>query len=133
MTAKPTKGALLDIKEGAELLLDLIKANAAAHAAKGTLVDIPGWGVKIEVRSMSIAEKGALDSVSADMAAFAPAVLIPTCYDPETGQRLWGKDDAAWLAEQPASVIEPLMLAGLKASGVSAAALAGAIDEGKGD
>ena len=104
-----------------------------AASVTGEAFDVPGWGVKVEVRSMSIAEKGALDSVSADMAAFAPAVLIPTCYDPETGQRLWGKDDAAWLSEQPASVIEPLMLAGLKASGLSAEALAGAIDEGKGD
>ena len=101
---------------------------------KGKPFTVEGWDEKVELRSMTVAEKvdlvGEGDDVSAAQTAeILPKVIVLTCYDPDTGEPVFSNGDEEWLATQPAAVVEPLALAGLKASGLDESAL----DEAKKD
>lgn len=100
----------------------------------GKAFEVEGWGEKVELRSMTVAEKLEVvgeegdEMTNAQAGGMLPKVIIKTCYDPDTGEPVFGDDDESWLSNQPASVIEPLALAGLRASGMTDEA----IEEGKG-
>ncbi len=95
---------------------------------KGTQRKVDGWGVTIELRPMSVAEKASLavdeEDLKPDEAAMMlPKVIVMTCYDPGTGLPVFTEEDIEWLSDQPANVVEEIALAGLSISGVDEAAL----------
>lgn len=109
-----------------------LKDRIRKAEVKGTLFKT-GWGEEVELRSMTVAEKielyGDEEISNAQAAGLLPRVIIKTAYDPATGQPLFSADDdLEWLEGQPANIVEPLALEGLKVSGVSE----DAVEEAKG-
>lgn len=89
------------------------------------LVEVPEWGVSVEVRGMAAADRTALMDRAADSkgsvntSLLYPAVVIACCFDPETGERLFGPEDEKAIGEKSGLAIERLVQAGLRASGMS--------------
>lgn len=96
------------------------------RAPKGEIHDVPEWDAKVELRSMTIAQKGNLigdeDPSPAKLMLMLPEVLVFTCHDPESGEALFTPEDLDWLKAQPASVVERLATEGLRVSGMEEAA-----------
>lgn len=99
------------------------------------LVDVPEWGVKVEVRSMSgrdrdnlIKAHGGGDLTSVSYAEFYPMLLRFSLYDPETGERIFTAEDDALLIDKSAAVIERLAEIVRRVSGLDEKA----VEEGKG-
>lgn len=119
-------------------LRDRIRA-AGAVGASGEQFEVEEWGVTVELRSLSVGAKNRLVEMrdggeapeSDRLDKFVAQVLVQTCYDPETGERVFTNDDADWLIEQPASAVEPLLLAALRQSGLSADEVTEAMEAGK--
>lgn len=89
------------------------------------------WDCDVQVRSMSARTRMRLLEhlkQDPDDVGLQVLVLVATCYDPETGNRLFEESDAAWLVEKHAGVIQQLANAGLRISGM----MSGSVDEGKG-
>ena|SRR3990172_13029211 len=89
---------------------------------KGEALEIPEWDVTVELRSMSIAQKGALigdeEPKPSKLMLMLPEVIVFTCCDPESGEPIFTPEDLAWLQTQPASVIERVATEGLRVSGL---------------
>lgn len=110
-------------------LRDLI---AEASDIRAETVNVPEWGVDVEVRSMSMRARAAMFAQSAAGGALAiekfyPAILIACCYDPKSGEKVFGADDLDMLADKSAGPVERLAKLALSVSGMSDEA----VDEGK--
>lgn len=105
----------------------------ASEVKAGKPYEVKEWGAKLDIRSLTVKKKNALADADENPDGFVSDVLIACCYDPKTGEPVFTEeDDAAWLCEQPANVIEPLLFVALRQSGMSDEDLAEAIEEGKG-
>lgn len=97
------------------------------------LVPVPEWGADVEVRSMSararavMMKKALQDDGTMDLEAFYPAVLVATCYDPETGEPLFTKDDESALSGKNGAAVDRLATVGMRLSGLTK----DAVDQGK--
>ena len=89
---------------------------------KGELLEIPEWDMTVELRSMSIAQKGNLigdeEPTASKMSLMLPEVIVFTCYDPDTQEPIFTADDLEELKNEPASVIETVAMKGLSISGL---------------
>lgn len=98
------------------------------------VIDVPGWGVKLEVRSMTAKQRSEMQTEWANgensAALLYSAMLQNCCFDPDTGEPVFNEEDLTWLMEEKsAEVVEEVAQACLKVSGLSG----DAIDEaGKG-
>lgn len=113
-------------------LRDLI---AAADDITREIVDVPEWGVKLELRSASGADRALLlkQTVNADGEPDADAwpllwayALVVSAYDPETGQRAFTFDDVPMLQTKQAGVLTRLGNRCLELSGLTPDAVEGA-------
>ena len=103
--------------------------------AKREQLEIPEWEVTVELRSMSIAQKG--EVMPDDLEGLTPKrglemlcdVVVFTCCDPETHEPIFTAEDLNWLKSEPASIVELVGNKGLEVSGLNEQAG----DEGKGD
>jgi len=92
------------------------------------LIDIPEWGVTIEVRGMtgadraSILESAMLPTGGVNLQAFYPEIIIACAHDPETGQRLFTSADRDAVMAKSGKAIDRLATAGLSLSGMTEAA-----------
>ena len=106
-------------------------AERASEHRRSESFEIKEWGETVELRSLSIGAKfaifgedaeigddGGFNMKMGDLGSMLPQVIIGTCYDPDSGERIWTEKDAEWLAEQDAGVLEPLANAGMKISGL---------------
>lgn len=89
------------------------------------VVDVPEWGVKLEVRSMTGAERAKTferaqnpETGTVDYAKVNPAIIIATVFDPETGEQVFGPDDEKMLNSKSAAVTERLGRIALRLSGL---------------
>lgn len=94
---------------------------------------VEAWGERIEVRSMSVIEKTMITALAEKdgklaMEVLLPGIIVATCFDPETGDKVFSEDDIEWIKAQNAGVIEQLAAVGIRLSGLNA----DAISEGKG-
>ncbi len=81
------------------------------------VVEVPEWGVKIEVRAISINGKIAM-AVAEDTDHYVSQMLFATCFDPETGERLFTAEDV-WLDDEPSgSPVEDLLTKASEVSGL---------------
>ena len=71
--------------------------------------------------------EGGVRFQGAELAKMLPGVVIVTCFDPGSGERVFSNDDLDWLQGQPATIIETVANAGLRVSGVTDEA----VEEGK--
>lgn len=103
---------------------------------------ISEWDETVELRPLSVGAKfaifgddaeidgdGGFNLKMGDLGSMLPQVIIGTCFDPDTGEQVWGPDDAEWLADQDAAVLEPLANEGMRISGL----IEEAAEQGKDD
>lgn len=89
------------------------------------IVEVPEWGLKLEVRSMSAGERSRSmrnwldDDQKVDLEKFYPAIIAASVFDPESGERVFEQDDAEKLNEKSSRVIERLAMVALRLSGMS--------------
>ena len=101
----------------------------AANDVESELVEIPEWGVSVEVRSMSLAMReriGQMASEAEGSARPAPTSTPPSrvgCHrhrlDPETGEALFTADDIAALNNKNAAAVGKLSEVGARLSGLT--------------
>jgi len=97
----------------------------AAEDLDHEVVDVPEWGVKLEVRSMTAGQRARAmagwtqDNGNIDIERFYPAILAASCFDPETGERVFDSNDVEKLNEKSAKVIDRLTNIAVRVSGMS--------------
>lgn len=87
------------------------------------LVEVPEWGVTVEVRGMSGADRARIfDTIASDGEVKASALyvetVIATAYDPETGAAIFEPSDITSLMQKSAQAIDRLAKVGLRLSGM---------------
>lgn len=97
-------------------------------------MDVPEWGVKIEVRSPTAGTRARLMSDCIDLNTqqlnlekLYPALVIATVYDPETGEQVFSEADVNALQNKSGAVMERIALVGMRVAGMNESA----VDEGK--
>lgn len=98
----------------------------AAEDIASEMVDVPEWGVKVEVRGMNGSDRSRiLDAAAAagtnglSVGAMYVDTVIATAYDPETGLRVFSDADRDSLLGKSASAIDRLAEVGMRLSGMS--------------
>ena len=87
------------------------------------LVDVPEWGVKVEVRSMSAGDRSRsmrswVDDGEVNLERFYPAIIAASVFDPETGEHVFDEADAERLNDRSSKVIERLARIATRLSGM---------------
>lgn len=85
------------------------------------IVDIPEWGLKLEVRGLTVRQQADLaDRRSGDPSAseVIGEILLATVFDPETGQAVFTREDLGWLMERSAVAIDRITTAAAELSGI---------------
>ena len=89
------------------------------------MVELPQWGVTVEVRSLDGRSRARLLSSAAkedgtvDLERLYPEMVILCAYDPETGERVFTEDDRDGLLSKSASQLELVALAAMQVSGMT--------------
>ena len=95
------------------------------------IVEVPEWGVTVEIRSMTGSQRSAIvTALTSDednkMEALWGGMLVSCVYDPETGNAVFKEDDAEWLLnEKSSTVLDRLSNVCLQVAGI----VEGAVDE----
>lgn len=93
------------------------------------LVEIPVWGVTVEVRSMDgrsrtrLLRNAASSDGAVDMETLYPEMVIHCSFDPESGERIFVEDDADALLSKAAGPLEMLAMAAMRVSGMTSDAI----------
>jgi hypothetical protein len=107
--------------QGSGSIRDRIRSTADVRSE---IVEVEQWGVKVEVRSMTGRERAAYlqaatdENGDPDFVAMFPAVVVATCFDPETGERVFQEGDESWLPDKAAAPLDQLARVGLRLSGI---------------
>ena len=86
-------------------------------------VDVPEWGIKIEVRGMTGADRTRLLDAAVDsggkvnLQVIYPEIVINSCFDPETGEKVFEPGDRDALLTKSAQAIDRLAQVGMRLSG----------------
>lgn len=81
------------------------------------------WGVEVEVRGMSARARAvllqqALVGDRVDLASAYPLLVIECTFHPETGERLFTRDDIDALSDKAGSALERIAVAAARLSGI---------------
>lgn len=92
------------------------------------MVEVPQWGVTVEVRSMDARSRILMtQDVSEDgnvsMERLYPDMVIKTAHDPETGERIFDDSDRDALLAKSSAALDILATAAMRVSGMSAGAV----------
>jgi hypothetical protein len=88
------------------------------------LMEVPEWGVTVEIRSMTAAERaklgeGATQGDKTDVGLMYALTVIATVYDPETGLPVFTENDKEAILSKSGAVIERLATKALGSSGLT--------------
>lgn len=93
------------------------------------MIEIPEWGVTIEVRGMNGADRSAIldraandDSGRVGFQQMYVETVIATAFDPETGEKVFTDDDRDVLLTKNAAALDRLATVGMRLSGMNAEA-----------
>jgi len=87
------------------------------------IVDVPEWGVKIEVRGMTGASRTRIMDLavgnegSVNLQFVYPEIVIATAYDSETGEQIFEPNDKDTLLAKSAIAIDRIASVGMRLSG----------------
>lgn len=104
---------------------DLKKRIKAVDDIQKEVVHVDEWGEDIEVRGMDgigRAEfmKNAYDEDGKPIISeLWPEMVMATCYETGTDNKLFGPDDKEWLIKKNGRALSKLALVGMKLSGIS--------------
>lgn len=92
------------------------------------MVDVPQWGVTVEVRSMDarsriLMTQDVSDDGSVSMERLYPDMVIQTAHDPATGERIFGPDDRDALLAKSSAALDILATAAMRVSGMAPGAV----------
>ena len=100
----------------------------AASDGTAELYDIPEWGVKVEIKSMTarsrahfVGEMGGEDveRTPERIESLWWHIILTTCYDPDTGERVFDDEDRDFVFEKNALVVENLANKCLEVAGLT--------------
>lgn len=100
----------------------------AASDAKSETVSVPEWGCSLQVRSLTNTEriewevacsKKKRGKITIDPFRLKTSLVVASCYDVETGAKVFTDDDIDALSAKNAGVIERLFTAAAILSGIS--------------
>jgi hypothetical protein len=87
------------------------------------IVDVPEWGVKVEVRGMTGASRTRIMDLavgnegSVNLQFVYPEIVIATAYDSETGEAIFEPNDKEILLSKSAIAIDRIASVGMRLSG----------------
>ena len=87
------------------------------------MVEVPEWGVKIEVRGMTGAERTRImDKATAtagdmNLQMIYPEIVIATSFDPKTGEQVFVPEDRDILLSKSATALDRVAMVGMRLSG----------------
>lgn len=86
------------------------------------LVKVKEWGISIEVRGMTGAERTrildlAQDEKGMNLQMVYPEIVISTAFDAETGEKIFSPEDRAALLSKSANALDSLATVGMRLSG----------------
>ena len=88
-------------------------------------VEVPVWGVSIELRSMDgktriqMMQSVTSDDGQVEMLKLYPDIIIACAHDPETGERLFTEEDRDVLLSKSAGALEIVASAAMRVSGMA--------------
>ncbi len=89
------------------------------------IIEVPVWGVSIEVRSMTGRARTRLIKTATDndgqldMETLYPDMVILCSFDPESGEQIFSQDDRDLLLSKSAGPLELIALAAMRISGMT--------------
>jgi hypothetical protein len=103
------------------------KILAIQNDTPSELVEVPEWGgIKVLVKGFTLGAKddflaSILDihTKEPNVKAFNVGVLVGTCYDPESGEKLFTEADVPELKQKSAAAIDRLVQVGQRLSGLT--------------
>lgn len=104
----------------------------AAQDVKSERIEVPEWGVALEIRTMKAIDRARLlrtcmdDKGSVIGEKFQAGLIIASCFDPETGEKVFSEDDYDLLMEKSAGAIEHLAGLAMNISGLNRESLSAA-------
>ena len=113
---------------------ELRKAILEADDIETEVVDVPQWGVKVEVRGMTSKERAKLLRSTTvdgqvDFNRWFPDLLIATIHDPESGDRIFTQADRDALNQKSGAAISHLADVAARLSGLGDSDLTDAKEE----
>ena len=90
------------------------------------MVDVPEWGVKVEVRGMTGAErtrimdKATQNAGDVNLQFVYPEIVIATAFDPESGEQVFKPNDRDALLAKSATALDRIAAVGMRLSGFTA-------------
>ena len=90
------------------------------------MVDVPEWGVKVEVRGMTGAErtrimdKATQNAGDVNLQFVYPEIVIATAFDPEGGEQVFKPGDRDALLAKSATALDRIAAVGVRLSGFTA-------------
>ena len=95
----------------------------AAQDIPSESVDVPEWGVKVEVRGMTGAERTRImdkavgQTGDVNLQCVYPEIVIATSFDPESGEQIFSPNDRDALLAKSANALDRLASVGMRLSG----------------
>jgi hypothetical protein len=92
------------------------------------MVEVPEWGVKVEVRGMTGAERTRIMDKATQTAGDVnlqfvyPEIVIATAFDPESGEQVFKPSDRDALLAKSATALDRIAGVGMRLSGFTAEA-----------
>ena len=105
-------------------LSDLRSTILAASDIRSQIVEVPEWGVSVEVRSMTARDRTRIMSEASkndgvvDIGFMYVETVLTSTYDPETGLRVFEDSDRDAVMAKSASAIDRLAVLGMQLSGI---------------
>lgn len=108
--------------------MDLREVILSQDDIPSELLDVPEWGVKVEVRGLTGRERAQLvqpiaDTQHADMRVMYGNLVILGTYDPETGLPVFSRGDEDALLGKSGAAVERVALRVMELSGLTEDAL----------
>jgi hypothetical protein len=96
-----------------------------ADDTQSELVEIPEWGVTLEVRSMSGAARASLMQMAmesggnVDITRVYPDLIVQTVFDPETGEQVFEEADKHAIMAKNGALLDKVVEVATRISGFS--------------
>lgn len=108
----------------------------SANDIESHVVHVEQWNVDIEIRTVTALERARLvkgctdENGNVDMERMAPTLIVASCFDPETGNKVFSDEDVEALQEKSSGAIDFVAQKAMEYSGLAPKA----VDvEGKGN
>ena len=108
----------------------LCPCEISADDIESETIEVPSWGVTIEVRSMDgrsrtqLMKRAANADGTVDLERLYPEVVIVCSHDPATGERIFTEQDRDALLSKSAAALELVALTAMQVSGMTGQAQA---------